>query len=208
MDQRIEYRQGRLDESTVADEPLGQFREWYQAAMAAAVPEPNAMTLATTAADGGPSARVVLLKGVDDRGFVFFTDYRSQKGTELQHRPRAALVFFWQPLERQVRVGGSVERVTRAESEAYFDSRPEGSKAGAWTSRQSSTIPDRSALERALAETEARFRDQAVPCPPYWGGYRVVPDSVEFWQGRPSRLHDRIRYRREAGVWIRDRLSP
>ncbi len=207
MEQHIEYRHGRLDESTTAAEPLAQFREWYQAAIAAAVPEPNAMVVAT-AADGQPSARVVLLKGVDDRGFVFFTDYRSPKGIEVDRSPRAALVFFWQPLEQQVRVGGSVERVTRAESEAYFDSRPEGSKLGAWTSRQSSTIPDRSVLERSLAETEARFRGQSVPCPPYWGGYRVVPDSVEFWQGRPSRLHDRIRYRREAGFWIRDRLSP
>ena len=207
MDERIEYRQGRLDESAAVAEPLAQFRKWYQEAVAAGVTEPNAMTLAT-AANGVPSARVMLLKEVDDRGFVFFTDYRSRKGAELDRSPRAALVFFWQPLERQVRVGGAVERVTRAESEAYFDSRPEGSKLGAWTSRQSSPIPDRTVLERALADTEARFRGQRVPCPPYWGGYRVVPDSVEFWQGRPSRLHDRIRYRCEASLWIRDRLSP
>ena len=207
MEQRIEYRRGRLDESTVADEPLALFREWYQAAIAAAVPEPNAMTLAT-AIDGRPSARVVLLKEVDDRGFVFFTDYRSQKGTELDRNPAAALVFFWQPLERQIRVVGSVERVSRAESEAYFDSRPEGSKVGAWTSRQSSVLPDRDALDRALAEVEARFRGQAVPCPSHWGGYRVIPDTVEFWQGRPNRLHDRIRYQRDAGLWVRHRLSP
>lgn len=207
MDQRIEYRQGRLDESTVAPEPLAQFREWYQAAVDAAVPEPNVMTLAT-AIEGRPSARVMLLKGVDDRGFVFFTDYRSQKGTDLDRNPEAALVFFWQPLERQVRVVGPVERVSRAESEGYFDSRPEGSKLGAWTSHQSSPIPDRGVLDRALADAETRFRGQSVPCPSHWGGYRVIPDAVEFWQGRPSRLHDRIRYRRDAGLWVRDRLSP
>ncbi len=206
-DQRTEYEQGRLDETSVAADPLAQFHLWYQAAVDASVPEPNAMTLAT-ANDGQPSARIVLLKGVDERGFVFFTDYRSQKGSELDGNPRAALVFFWQPLERQVRVTGSVARVARSETEAYFDSRPVGSKLGAWSSHQSSLIPDRGVLERALAETEARFRDRAIECPPDWGGYRVVPDTVEFWQGRPSRLHDRIRYRREAGLWVRDRLSP
>ncbi len=206
-DQRTEYRQGRLDETSVADDPLAQFRLWYQAAVEASVPEPNAMTLAT-ASEGRPSARIVLLKGVDDRGFVFFTDYRSQKGSELEGNPQAALVFFWQPLERQVRVTGSVAKVARAESEAYFDSRPAGSKLGAWTSHQSSVISDRAVLERAFAETEARLRQQVLECPPHWGGYRVIPAEVEFWQGRPSRLHDRIRYRLDAGHWVRHRLSP
>ncbi len=205
--ERIEYGQGSLDESTVAAEPLAQFRDWYQQALTAAVPEPNAMTLATEA-DGQPSARIVLLKGVDDRGFLFFTDYRSQKGTELERNPRAALVFFWQPLERQVRVVGSVERVSRSDSEAYFESRPEGSKLGAWTSWQSRVIADRTVLERSLAEVTARFQGQPVRCPPEWGGYRVIPDTVEFWQGRQSRLHDRVRFRRDAGRWHRDRLSP
>lgn len=205
--ERVEYGQGSLDESTVAAEPLAQFRDWYQQAVTAAVPEPNAMTLATVS-EGQPSARIVLLKGVDDRGFMFFTDYRSQKGTELERNPRAALVFFWQPLERQVRVVGSVERVSRSESEAYFDSRPEGSKIGAWTSWQSRVITDRTVLERSVAEVTDRFRGQAVPCPPEWGGYRVIPDAVEFWQGRQSRLHDRLRFRRVAGLWHRDRVSP
>ncbi len=205
--ERIEYGRGSLDESTVAADPLDQFRDWYQQALTAGVPEPNAMTLATTS-EGQPSARIVLLKGVDDRGFTFFTDYRSQKGTELDRTPRAALVFFWQPLERQVRVVGSVERVSRSESEAYFASRPEGSKLGAWTSRQSGVIPDRTVLERALAEAAARFEGQSVPCPPDWGGFRVIPDAVEFWQGRESRLHDRIRFRRVAGSWRCERLSP
>lgn len=204
---RTEYTQGRLDEATAAEDPLAQFREWFAAAVEAPVSEPNAMTLATSA-DGQPSARIVLLKGVDDRGFVFFTDYRSQKGTELDANPRAALVFFWQSQERQVRVTGSVERVARAESEAYFESRPIGSKLSAWTSYQSRLIADRAALERALEETEVRFRDAVVTCPPNWGGYRVIPATVEFWQGRESRLHDRIRYRREAGRWVRERLSP
>jgi pyridoxamine 5'-phosphate oxidase len=205
--ERTEYGQGSLNESTVAAEPLAQFRDWYQQALTAAVPEPNAMTLAT-AADGLPSARIVLLKGVDDRGFLFFTDYRSQKGSELERNPQAALVFFWQPLERQVRVVGSVERVSRSESEAYFESRPEGSKLGAWTSWQSRVIADRTVLERSLAEVTARFQGQPVPCPPEWGGYRVIPDAVEFWQGRENRLHDRVRFRRDAGRWHRDRLSP
>ena len=205
--ERIEYRQGSLDESTVAVEPFAQFRDWYQQALTAAVPEPNAMTLATVS-DGQPSARIVLLKGIDDRGFLFFSDYRSQKGTELERNPRAALVFFWQPLERQVRVTGSVERVSRTESEAYFDSRPESSKLGAWTSCQSRVIADRSVLERSLAEVTARFQGQSAPCPPDWGGYRVIPDTVEFWQGRQSRLHDRFRFRHLAGLWHRDRLSP
>lgn len=205
--ERVEYGQGSLDESTVAAEPLVQFHDWYQQALTAGVPEPNAMTLATVS-DGQPAARIVLLKGVDDRGFVFFTDYRSQKGTELDRNPRAALVFFWQPLERQVRVVGAVERVSRSESEAYFESRPEGSKLGAWTSCQSRVIADRTVLEQSLAEVTTRFQGQPVPCPPEWGGYRVIPETVEFWQGRQSRLHDRLRFRQVAGVWRCDRLSP
>jgi pyridoxamine 5'-phosphate oxidase len=207
-DRRIEYGRGTLDLSMVDPDPIVQFRRWFDEAGAAGVAEPNAMTLATATADGVPSARIVLLKGIDPRGFTFFTDYRSQKGRELELNPEAALVFFWQPLERQVRIAGRVERTSVEESTEYFRSRPEGSRLGAWTSVQSSVIGGREDLDRELARATERFRGQEIPLPPHWGGFRLVPRSVEFWQGRPSRLHDRIRYRKDGDRWLIERLAP
>jgi pyridoxamine 5'-phosphate oxidase len=205
---RVEYSRGRLVESEVATDPFTQFRAWFEEATAAAVVEPNAMTLATATPDGRPSARVVLLKGFDERGFSFFTNYQGRKARELDANPRASLVLFWQPLERQVRIDGRVEKVSEAESDQYFAMRPRGAQLGAWASGQSEVVPDRAALETALAEVERRFPDGVVPRPPHWGGYRVVPDEVEFWLGRPNRLHDRLLYRRTPGGWDLVRLSP
>ncbi len=205
---RRDYRLASLEPDDVDRDPMVQFRTWFEAAEASEVREPNAMTLATATRDGRPSARIVLLKGIEPRGLSFFTDYRSRKAGELDANPRAALIFVWLELERQVRVEGTVERLTREESYAYFSSRPLGSRQGAWASTQSSVIPDREWLERELRRVEERFPDEDVPLPPHWGGYRVVPDVMEFWQGRPNRLHDRIRYRREAGSWVIERLSP
>ena len=206
---RRTYARAALGEGDVAADPIAQFAVWFAEAQNAEVPEPNGMTLATATADGDPSARIVLLKGVDARGFTFYTDYRSRKGAELDANPRAALLFWWEPLERQVRVRGRVERASRAESAAYFATRPRGSRLGAWASRQSSVITERAALERELAAVEARFAAaEDVPLPEHWGGYRVVPDEVEFWQGRESRLHDRLRFVRSDDGWRRERLSP
>jgi pyridoxamine 5'-phosphate oxidase len=207
-DMRRQYTRASLDERDVAPDPIAQFLRWFEEARAAQALEPNAMTLATATPDGHPSARVVLLKGVDARGFAFFTDYRSRKGAELEANPRAALAFWWGELERQVRVTGAVERVAREESAAYYATRPLGSRLGAWTSRQSSVIPDRTWLERELGEVERRFAGAEPPLPEHWGGYRVVPEEVEFWQGRPSRLHDRIHYHRSESGWRVERLSP
>jgi pyridoxamine 5'-phosphate oxidase len=210
-DLRREYARARLSKHDVDPDPTVQFQRWLDQALRAEVNEPTAMTLATASRDGVPSARLVLLKGVDARGFVFYTDFRSRKGQELDENPRAALVFYWPELERQVRVEGDVERITTAESDAYFHSRPEGSRLGAWTSRQSSVIDTRDALEQAYAATRERFADGDIPLPPHWGGYRVIPRAIELWQGRPNRLHDRIRYARSGGPgagWTIERLSP
>ncbi len=205
---RRDYRAGSLDESAVAGEPWEQFRRWFAEARAAEVDEPNAMTLATVDADGSPHARIVLLKDLDAAGFVFFTNYDSDKGRELAARPAAALVFVWLPLERSVRVEGVVERVTAAESDAYFAVRPRASQLGAVASPQSAVVANRAALERSFAEAEARYEGTTVERPAHWGGYRVVPSMVEFWQGRRSRLHDRLRYRRSGDGWVIARLAP
>ena len=208
-DLRRDYALAALDITDVVDDAIEQFRRWFAHATNSAIAEPNAMTLATVAADGAPDARVVLLKGVDARGFTFFTDYRSQKGQDLAVHPQAALVFFWQELERQVRIRGTVRQLDRDESAAYYDSRPRGSRIGAWASEQSSVIPDRALLESRVHDVESRYPDGATPpLPPHWGGYLVTPTQIEFWQGRQSRLHDRIRYCQAPGGWIVERLSP
>ncbi len=207
-DVRRDYALAVLDTATLDPDPIAQFRHWYADAGRAQLLEPNAMTLATADAAGRPSARVVLLKNIDDRGLVFFTDYRSRKARELAVNPRAALAFLWKELERQVRVAGSVETITRDESAAYFGTRPRGSRLGAWASEQSAVLPDRSVLEREVARLDAQFPDDGIPLPPHWGGYRVVPDEYEFWQGRESRLHDRFRYTRSGDRWRIERLSP
>jgi pyridoxamine 5'-phosphate oxidase len=198
-----------LNEADADPDPFRQFRAWFAAAEAAGVPQPEAMTLATATPDGQPSARVVLLRGVDARGFVFFTNYDSRKGDELRANPRAALVWFWPGPQRQVRVEGRVEVVSAAESDAYSQSRPRGSQLGAWASPQSRVVPGRGVLEESMAAVTARYEGQPVPRPPHWGGYRIVPDAVEFWQNRPNRLHDRLRYVRQGdGGWRVERLAP
>lgn len=208
-DIRKEYMQRGLHESEVGADPIRQFEAWFDAAREVTPLEPNAMALATVGADGRPSLRMVLLKGVDERGFVFYTNYESRKGRELADTPWAALTFFWPEMERQIRIEGQVERVSDEESDAYFHSRPIGSQLSASASRQSEVIPGREPLEERVAELAARFQDQEIPRPENWGGFRVIPDFIEFWQGRPSRLHDRLRYRLSAdGSWIIERLSP
>lgn len=207
---RREYTQEILQESEVATDPWRQFEYWFQEALRAELPEPNAMFLSTVDTDGFPNGRVVLLKGLDEKGFVFYTNYSSKKGQELASNAMASLTFFWQELERQVRVRGRVERVSEAESDEYFASRPRGSQLGAWVSEQSTVIQSREVLEERTQAYEVRFAEQNVPRPPHWGGYRVLPFEIEFWQGRPSRLHDRIRYRLDepTGTWLIERLSP
>jgi pyridoxamine 5'-phosphate oxidase len=206
---RQEYMLHGLTLEDLDPDPFRQFTVWLEQAGAAGLREPNAMTLATATRDGVPSARMVLLKGVDASGFVFYSNYESRKGEELAANARAALVFCWIDLERQVRVEGRVERLSPPESDAYFATRPLGSQLGAWASRQSTVIPGREVLEQRMKELAARFAGTPVPRPPYWGGFRVVPAAIEFWQGRENRLHDRLRYRRaEAGAWQIERLSP
>jgi pyridoxamine 5'-phosphate oxidase len=207
-DLRRNYTQAGLAETDLHSEPIEQFKLWFRQAVAADLLEPNAMTLATVTAEGKPSARIVLLKDCDDRGLVFYTNYHSQKGIELQAHPHAALVFLWGELERQVRIEGKVELVAEIEATAYFHSRPRSSQLGAWASEQSAIIADRSVLETRLHQLEIAYLDREIPKPPHWGGFRVIPEEIEFWQGRPSRLHDRLRYRLIAGQWQIDRLAP
>jgi pyridoxamine 5'-phosphate oxidase len=198
----------RLHQRDLDPDPLRQFERWLDDAAGAAVIEPTAMTLATVDEQGWPDARVVLLKGADPRGFVFFTNYESPKAEQLDRRPRATLCFWWGSLARQVRVTGPVERVARGESEEYFATRPRGSQIGAWASRQSSVLESAAELDRRFAEVAERFAGQEVPCPPGWGGYRLTPRGYEFWQGRQNRLHDRFRYSRLPAGWLIERLSP
>jgi pyridoxamine 5'-phosphate oxidase len=189
-------------------DPIKQFKIWYDAAVAAGIPETDAVTLATADRDGRPSARIVLLKSFDDRGFVFYTNYNSRKARELDENPRASLVAYWAPVKRQVRIEGKVEKISDSESEEYFRTRPLGSRLGAWASNQSEAVAGREVLEQRYAELSERFAED-VPRPPHWGGFRIRPDAIEFWQGRDNRLHDRLRYcRQEDGSWQIERLSP
>jgi pyridoxamine 5'-phosphate oxidase len=205
---RKEYLRAGLMESEADPDPIAQFRRWFHEALAANFHEPNAMTLATATPDGRPSARVVLLKGFDERGFVFYTNYEGRKSQELEANANCALVFYWGELERQVRVEGRASRVSETESDEYFGSRPRGSRLGAWASRQSRPVGGREVLEERLRELEAEYDGREVPRPPFWGGYRVEPEVIEFWQGRENRLHDRLVYRRSDSSWRRERLQP
>jgi pyridoxamine 5'-phosphate oxidase len=206
---RKEYTRAGLKEADAGSDPIEQFRSWFDEALAAGLHEPNAMTLATATPVGRPSARVVLLKGFDERGFVFYTSYEGRKGGELEANPNCSLVFYWGELERQVRVEGRASRVSEEESDEYFGSRPRGSQLGAWASEQSRPVEGRGALEERLRGLEAEYEEREVPRPPFWGGYRVEPEVIEFWQGRENRLHDRLVYRRsDNGEWGRERLQP
>jgi pyridoxamine 5'-phosphate oxidase len=208
-DLRKDYTLEGLSETEVNPNPFIQFKKWFEQALAAQLPEPNAMTLATTTPDAYPSARMVLLKDFDDRGFVFFTNYNSRKGQELAENPQAALVFWWAELERQVRIVGRVEKTSDTESDQYFDSRPANSRLGAWASNQSEVIPKREVLEQRMQDFQNKYENQEVPRPPHWGGLRVIPREIEFWQGRSSRLHDRLLYTHlDDGSWTIQRLSP
>ncbi|MFN0086647.1 MAG: pyridoxamine 5'-phosphate oxidase [Blastocatellia bacterium] len=208
LQRRREYISQSLDEKDVAADPIQQFHQWFDQAVESEQPDPEAMTLSTANAEGGISARIVLLKGCDERGFVFYTNYESRKSLEMGRNGRVALTFYWPALHRQVRIEGEVERVAAEESEAYFQTRPRGSQLGAWASPQSRPIADRQALEAQLSEVEQRFGDGPIPCPPFWGGFRVAPARIEFWQGRESRLHDRILYTHAGGAWNLSRLAP
>lgn len=209
-DMRRDYTRDGLSEEQAPDEPFALFHQWFAEAVKTeqAPVEPNAMTLATVDAAGRPHCRILLLKGLDSRGFTFFTNYASAKGEQLAAQPFAAMTFFWPSLERQVRIEGRVERVSLEESDAYFQVRPLGSRIGAWASPQSQVISGRSQLDELLAETERRFMEVAPHCPEHWGGYRLLPERIEFWQGRASRLHDRLNYRLEDAAWQRERLAP
>ena len=207
---RKSYERAALDEHGIDRDPFQQFTIWYDEAVAAGLPEPEAMTLSTATLEGQPSARIVLLRGYDERGFCFFSNYSSQKGQELAANPYAAVTFHWVELERQVRIAGRVEKVTEAESDAYFQSRPSQSRIGAWSSPQSNVISSRDALEELFEKYQKQYLDEtAIPRPEHWGGYRVIPERIEFWQGRPNRLHDRLRFIRiDQGPWTLQRLAP
>jgi pyridoxamine 5'-phosphate oxidase len=205
---RKEYSRHPLDELGVDLNPFVQFHHWFEEAMKAELPEPNAMVLATASPDGKPSARVVLLKGFDERGFVFFTSYEGRKSVELTANTQAAVLFFWGELERQIRIEGTVQKTSKHESEEYFRTRPLDSRLSAWASKQSSIIPSRSFLEQKVSDLTSRYGNQEIPLPPFWGGFRLQPQVFEFWQGRENRLHDRVRYMLQGGVWQIERLSP
>ena len=207
-DLRREYASRALTEADALDDPIQQFSVWFGEALKSELLDTNAMTLATASRDGAPSARIVLLKGFDDAGFVFFTNYESAKARDLEGNPQACLLLFWAALERQVRISGRVSKTPSKESETYFQSRPFESQIGAWASAQSRSLDGRAALEARYAELAAKYAGGPVPLPPFWGGYRVQPDAIEFWQGRKSRLHDRLLYTKHAGGWVRTRLAP
>ena len=205
---RNEYAREELTKDSAQPNPLDQFKSWLDEAIAAVLPEPTAMVLSTVSSSGRPSSRIVLLKGADGHGFVWFTNYASSKGADLETNPYASLLFFWPELERQVRINGVVEKVTHEESLAYFSSRPLESRLGAWASHQSAVVASRDVLRSQYERAAERFADGEVPLPPTWGGYRLIPESYEFWQGRPSRMHDRIHYRSDGSEWVTERLSP
>lgn len=208
-DIRKEYTLQGMWEHDLLPDPIQQFEAWLATAIESKLPEPTAMTLATVGSDRRPSARMVLLKHVDHQGFTFFTNYTSRKGSEIEASPWVSLIFFWVALERQVRVEGQAHRIAEADSDAYFQTRPRGSQLSTWASHQSEIIPDRALLERRMQELEDRYADQPIPRPPYWGGLRVEPAAIEFWQGRQNRMHDRLRYRLdESSAWVLERLSP
>lgn len=205
---RRDYVSQPFDESHIADDPFDQFKRWFEEAMRAEQPDVEAMILSTAASDGRISGRVVLLKGFDTRGFVFYTNYESRKSRELMENPQAALTFYWHTLNRQLRIEGMIEKASRQEAEVYFRTRPRGSQIGAWASPQSDEIVSRELLEQRVAEIESRFGEGEIPCPPFWGGWRLLPARIEFWQGRESRLHDRIVYAKQIGAWQISRLAP
>lgn len=206
---RKEYKKGKLDEKEVDQNPVNQFEKWFEEAVKSDVAEVTAMTLATSTREGRPSARTVLLKQFDERGFVFFTNYESVKAKNIKENPQAALLFFWEPLERQIRISGKVEKISMKESFEYFHSRPMESQLGAWASMQSSVVTARDVLEMSFAVMKKKFQNGEIPLPPFWGGYRVIPDEFEYWQGRPNRLHDRVWYSlQKDGSWKISRLSP